>query len=365
MELPPRLGVVCCVLQLLLLTACGDVHHSSPATDHRLPPAADHRPPPDNHRPSPKADHRPPPAADHRLPPAINHRPPPAADHRPPPAADNRLPPAADHRPPPAADHRPPPAADHRPPPAADHRPPPAADHRLPPSNARPDAVAANRTSHQDYLVRDCSDLPNGSPSGIYEIKPDMLNPTNVYCDTNDDVYWTVFQRRGEFLPQKDFQQDWEEYKWGFGLLTEEFWWGLHHLWQLTSQLDRVYELRVDLWDWEYQTAYATYQNFTIGSEGDGYRLNFTDYAGNAGDALDFHNGMKFSTFDRDNDEDTRNCAVTYTGAWWYNGCYYSNLNGLYLPGSTDTGTVNWFHWKNSYFSFNATTMKIRPTKKL
>ena len=44
-------------------------------------------------------------------------------------------------------------------------------------------------------------------------------------------------------------------------------WWGLHHLWQLTSQLDREYELRVDLWDFDEQTAYATYQHFTIASE--------------------------------------------------------------------------------------------------
>ena len=45
----------------------------------------------------------------------------------------------------------------------------------------------------------------------------------------------------------------------------------------MTSQLDREYELRVDLWDWEEQTRYATYQHFTIASEEDGYRLDFTD----------------------------------------------------------------------------------------
>ena len=336
MELPPRLGVVLCVLQLLLLTACGDVNRSLSATDHRPSPATDHRPPPAVNRPPP-AVNRPPPAVNRRLPP-VNHRPPPV-NHRPAHATDHRLPPV-------------------------NNRPPPA-DRRLPHATD-PDAAAMNRTSSQDYLVRDCSDLPSGSPSDIYEVKPDRLIPTSVYCDMADGESWTVFQRRG-FYPteQVDFPlKDWEEYRWGFGTLDEEFWWGLHHLWQLTSQLDRVYELRVDLWDWEYQTAYATYQNFAIGSEADGYRLSFTNYTGDARDGLAVHNGMKFTTLDRDNDEHSGNCAVEYTGAWWYHNCYRSNLNGEYLPGTARDGVVEWEPWRNDY-SLNATTMKIRPTKKL
>ncbi|KAF0302709.1 Ficolin-1 [Amphibalanus amphitrite] len=131
-----------------------------------------------------------------------------------------------------------------------------------------------NGTSHQASFARDCSDLPYGSPSGVYTIHPDRLTPTSVYCDMDDGEGWTVFQRRADITPRQDFYQDWEAYKWGSGILDGEFWWGLHHLWQLTSQLDRVYELRVDLWDWDEQTRYATYQKFTIASEADGYRLD-------------------------------------------------------------------------------------------
>jgi len=221
-----------------------------------------------------------------------------------------------------------------------------------------------NGTSQQDSIVRDCSDLPYGSTSGVYLIKPDLLTPTSAYCDMDDGEGWTVFQRRADILPRQDFFLDWEAYKWGLGSLAGEFWWGLNHLWQLTSQLDRVYELRVDLWDWDEQTRYATYQKFTIASEADGYRLYLTDYAGSAGDSLGPHSGMMFSTFDRDNDLSSDNCSAKYNGAWWYGSCYNSNLNGRYSPGDTDPSVIIWCDWRNNY-CLNATTMKIRPTSKL
>jgi hypothetical protein len=44
-----------------------------------------------------------------------------------------------------------------------------------------------------------------------------------------------------------------------------------------------------------------------------------------------FLNGMKFSTFDRDNDMSTStNCAIQFTGAWWYAACHTFNPNGHY-----------------------------------
>ena len=43
------------------------------------------------------------------------------------------------------------------------------------------------------------------------------------------------------------------------------------------------YELRVDLMDWENNTAFAQYRHFTIGGPADLYMLMISGYFGNAG----------------------------------------------------------------------------------
>ncbi|XP_071897872.1 tenascin-N isoform X2 [Anas platyrhynchos] len=208
----------------------------------------------------------------------------------------------------------------------------------------------------------DCSQIQqNGDAlSGTYTIylNGDSSRPMQVYCDmTTDGGGWIVFQRRN--TGELDFYKRWKNYVEGFGDPTGEFWLGLDQLHNLTSSSPIRYELRVDLRTAN-ESAYAVYDFFQVASSRERYRLSVGNYRGNAGDAMTYHNGWKFTTWDRDNDVALSNCALTHHGAWWYKNCHLANLNGKYGESKHSEG-VNWEPWKGHEFSIPFTEMKIRP----
>ena len=92
--------------------------------------------------------------------------------------------------------------------------------------------------------------------------------------------------------------------------------------------------------------------------------LNVSNYHGNAGDSLLYHNGAPFTTIDKDNDNSTANCAVTFTGAWWYKKCYASNLNGQNYGTSDPTPYgkgITWVGFSTTVQSLKWDIMAIRP----
>uniref|UniRef100_A0A1X7TKR3 Fibrinogen C-terminal domain-containing protein n=1 Tax=Amphimedon queenslandica TaxID=400682 RepID=A0A1X7TKR3_AMPQE len=95
--------------------------------------------------------------------------------------------------------------------------------------------------------------------SGVYPITPDDEPAFQVYCDMETDGGgWTVFQRRQD--GSVDFYRNWTDYENGFGDLTGEFWLGLSKIHRLTKEGSNT--LRVDLGDFEGNTAYANYSTF-------------------------------------------------------------------------------------------------------
>ena len=68
---------------------------------------------------------------------------------------------------------------------------------------------------------------------------------------------------------------------------------------------------------------------------------------------------MSFSTYDRDNDRASGNCAKAFKGAWWHDNCSTSNLNGLYLPGQDDAGSAGWSRFANNHVGLKYIEMKM------
>ncbi|KAL5011805.1 hypothetical protein ScPMuIL_010356, partial [Solemya velum] len=168
-----------------------------------------------------------------------------------------------------------------------------------------------------------------------------------------------VFQRRQD--GSEEFYRNWNDYENGFGNVAREFWLGNINLNNIVSQ--GSYQLRVDMSDFEGNSAHADYSTFNVGDGSTIYRLTVGGYSGTAGNSLAKQNNMAFSTFDRDQDvKNGENCAVKCKGAWWYKRCHDSNLNGQYLGGEHDTFAdgVNWKHWKGKHYSLKSSTMKIR-----
>ncbi|XP_068705707.1 microfibril-associated glycoprotein 4-like [Montipora foliosa] len=209
---------------------------------------------------------------------------------------------------------------------------------------------------------RNCAELYKSGErsSGVYTIDPDGSGAFDVFCDqTTAGGGWTVFQKRLD--GSVDFYRGWSDYKQGFGNLRGEYWLGLDKIHRLTKLVKNT--LRVDLQDTKGKTAYAAYDMFAVTSERAKYQLSLGTYSGTAGDSLSRHHNAPFSTKDKDNDKAWGNCAALYKGAWWYDACHSSNLNGRYHHGkhSSYADGVNWKSWKGYYYSAKRAEMKIRP----
>eukprot|EP00058_Branchiostoma_floridae_P023798 XP_002609288.1 hypothetical protein BRAFLDRAFT_86801 [Branchiostoma floridae] len=222
-----------------------------------------------------------------------------------------------------------------------------------------------------ETTYRDCAEIYKNwtQTSGVYYITPQGApKAILVYCDmTTAGGGWTVFQRRVDGAVT--FYRNWTEYQHGFGNIDGDYWLGNDNIHMLTSQ--GHYILRVDLSDWEGNSVWAQYNNFTVEDEEHKYRLHLGAYSGSAGDALtnarpvySNHNNMYFSTYDQNNDKATRqwNCAKRWQSGWWYNNCYDAHLNGVYHHSCSykEWDGIIWLQWKDK-LSLRTVSLKMRP----
>lgn len=247
---------------------------------------------------------------------------------------------------------------------------------------------------------KECEEIyrRGGSVSQMYLIKPDAFSlPYKVFCDqSTQNGGWLLIQNRLD--GSVDFGRRWDEYRRGFGNIAfkaskghceipGEYWLGNDRISQVTKMGPT--EVLIEMQDWTGAKVHAQYRQFTVQSETSNYVLAVNGYSGNAGNSflegslelfgenrtMTIHNGMMFSTYDRDNDnwtpgDPSKQCAREDGGGWWYNRCHSANLNGRYYIGGaytkkmtrhgTDDGVV-WMNWKGSWYSLKAISMKIRP----
>ena len=247
----------------------------------------------------------------------------------------------------------------------------------------------------QTVTGKDCQDIANkgGKVSGLYYVKPAKAPEAFlVYCEIDSfGRGWTVLQRRRD--GSVDFNKNWIQYKEGFGYLSPddktEFWLGNEKMHLLSVQSSVPYVLRIEMVDWDGKKKYADYATFKLGPEVDSYRLTYSYYfGGDAGDAFDghdfgddpsdkfytSHNGMQFSTPDKDNDKFHEHCALQEGSGWWMNRCHAAHLNGKYYQSGKytekdsqkgyDNGII-WATWHSRWYSLKETTMKIIPINRI
>merc|ERR1719427_1947696 len=198
---------------------------------------------------------------------------------------------------------------------------------------------------------KDIKDVIPSSVSGIYKLEIDG-EKLEVRCEMNiASGGWTVLHNR--YDGSVNFNRSWTSYEDGFGDLNGEFWLGLKNLNKLTK--NSVNDLRIVMSSFNGRKKYAEYKEFKVGDSSQNYKLLYKkgSYTGDAGDSLIESNGREFSTFDKDNDAWSRNCAADYHGggANWWNRCGDNNINGRY-GGNGGIGNcaefMCWWHFGNN-----------------
>ena len=106
----------------------------------------------------------------------------------------------------------------------------------------------------------------------------------------------------------------------------------------------------------------AEYDTFRVESESQYYRIHVGGYSGDLCDVMNLghvHNGMSFTTYDRDNDMyGGGNCAIKGSGdggggGWWYRDCAHFNLNG-------NSGSYGFFFYSGQSSHFSASRMMLK-----
>ncbi|XP_051860538.1 angiopoietin-related protein 2-like isoform X2 [Drosophila albomicans] len=197
--------------------------------------------------------------------------------------------------------------------------------------------------------------------SNIRSIKiPDYGSFDVLFDNKTAEKDWIVIQQRID--GKENFFRDWNTYVAGFGSFEGDFFLGLEKIHRLTYSTR--YQLMIRMEYFNGTTQHAEYNNFKVDSNETEYTLSSLGQYSNdkdnqfwGSDNLRWHEGMKFSTFDNENDLWNQECAEVHRGGWWYNRCTASNLNGEFSV--TDGSKYGQMYWAD-YSPLKSVQMMIR-----
>ena len=204
--------------------------------------------------------------------------------------------------------------------------------------------------------------------SGIFEIPDVCGEQTNTFfkevpktqarCNFENGGGWIVILRRNANVTQQvNFTRPWADYERGFGDLNTEFWYGLRNIHCLTNREEM--ELQVELKQDNGTGQIWVYSYFVIDGPETNYTLHIGQAHGPTGsyDSMVYHNGMPFSTSDRDNDATSGQCAIANGGnGWWFKRCY-----NTFLTGSHSNSKLQWYTWQGGHTYYPFAEMRLRP----
>ena len=143
---------------------------------------------------------------------------------------------------------------------------------------------------------------------------------------------WIVVQQRIDSTTS--FNVPWASYKAGFGTFNKNYWMGLEKIYQMT--ISRTSRLRIEMLNDLNKWVSVEYNSFYLDDETASYTIHVSGYSGDLrfdpmNNVVSFwvQNGMKFTTYDKENDLcSSCNCAYYCGGGGWYNSCHVISLTG-------------------------------------
>ncbi|XP_046584982.1 fibrinogen beta chain-like [Haliotis rubra] len=192
----------------------------------------------------------------------------------------------------------------------------------------------------------DCSEgyRMNILTDGVYTIQPRPYGtPFEVYC-------YMVYGGRTSVQKQSsgiNFTRNWQDYTDGFGTPGGDHWLGLEKIKAISDKTPSKFVIRfayINQPTWKQIIC----NNFSLSDAVSGFRINFTSTStperaeNRFNDVMTALRGARFSTYDRDNDENAaESCSQTHKSGWWFRDCALCNPNGK-LKMATDLDGIFW-----------------------